>query len=128
MSALSQQSWAAPNRPLFIPIGGFSTLTATNIYTSTLTALQANVSSIKALDVSTGTLYAGSAVADTLSTNKLNVSTIELVQFIDAQNQSTVNSVIEVGTISTLYTQHIILDQATLDVANGTDSKNRQRH
>ena len=103
MSVNPIQSWVSANNPLFL-LANVSTLVAGNI--------QAN-------NISTGNLTVSS-----ISGNPTIASANIQSSFISSLRSSELSSIFIEGseaTISTLFTQHIILDQATLDVQNGNE-------
>ena len=108
MSVLTHQT-NITDKSFFFALANVSTLNADNIVAK-------NISSINS---QTGTLTASIVNADVLNGNFLNVSTLESANVIKANEFSSVFTFQQVGVISTLFTEHIILDQATLDVASG---------
>ena len=110
MSVLPSQSWVTPNNPFFL-LANVSTLTATNIdaqnvNTNNLSTGSATISSIKGTE--------GGVNIDFAFISSLNSD-----GKIEANEFSSIFTYAQEGTVSTLFTQHIILDQATLDVING---------
>lgn len=113
MSLLSRQTNITPNDYFFL-LANISTLTAGNIVANSITASNAKIGDISANNISTGNLLAG-----VINTNFLSVSSIETANIVKANEFSSIFTYADEGTVSTLFTQHIILDQATLDVVNG---------
>lgn len=108
MSVL-QRGTNITDKSFFFLLANVSTLVADNI----------QVKNISSLTAQTGLLTATTVSADTISTNFLTVSSLESANIIKAYEFSSVFTYQDVGVISTLFTEHIILDQATLDVASG---------
>jgi hypothetical protein len=110
MSVLPTQSWITANNPLFL-LANISSLTssevkANSVLTNTLSTGQATISSIKGTE--------GGVNIDFAFISSLNSDgKIEATEF------SSIFTYAQEGTVSTLFTQHIVLDQATLDVING---------
>ena len=110
MSVLPTQSWITANNPLFL-LANISTLTsseikANSVLTNTLSTGAATISSIKGTE--------GGVNIDFAFISSLNSDgKIEATEF------SSIFTYAQEGTVSTLFTQHIVLDQATLDVING---------
>jgi len=110
MSCLPSQSWITPNNPLFL-LANISSLTA---------------SDIKANSIETNTLSTGAATISSIQGTEGGVnidfafiSSINSDGRIEANEFSSIFTYAQEGTVSTLFTQHVILDQATLDVING---------
>ena len=108
MSVLGHQT-NITNKSFFFQLANVSTLVADNI----------QVKNISSLTAQTGLLTASLINADIINTNFMNVSSLESANIIKAYEFSSVYTYQDIGVISTLFTEHIVLDQATLDVASG---------
>lgn len=114
MSLLSKQTNITPN-DYFFQLANVSSLVSNNISAITVRAGLGSFDNISSLNISSGSLAAGS-----ISTGFLAVTAIETASIVKAYEFSSVFTYADEGTVSTLFTQHIILDQATLDVIGGT--------
>ena len=128
MSVLPNQTNISKDKYFFLTVNASSinvdTITAKTITTSNIDALLGNFSSLTASNlssISTSTQYLYGNVIDVDDLDAVNISThIISADTFYGTEVSTVFNYTDIGTISTLFTQHIILDQATLDVVNGT--------
>jgi len=113
MSCLPNQTNITPKDAFFL-LANASTFNAGNLNVNnlscgTITAGQANIQ----------TGFYSTLRGDLLSANTLHVSSIISDGKIDANVFSSIFTYAFEGTVSTLFTEHIILDQATLDVVGG---------
>jgi hypothetical protein len=99
MSVNLISAWINQDNPFFTLVNA-STITAGNI---------------NALQVSTGSLI----VDDVDIGGAIFVSSIYATGLLQANELSSITLYTDIGAVSTLFTQHIILDQATLDVVGG---------
>jgi len=110
MSCLPSQSWITPNNPLFL-LANISSLTASDIKANTI---ETNLLSTGNATISSITGTEGGVNIDFAFISSLNSD-----GKIEANEFSSIFTFALEGTVSTLFTQHIVLDQAKLDVING---------
>jgi hypothetical protein len=82
--------------------------------------LLANASTINAGNINANQVSTGSLIVDDVDINgAIFVSSIYATGLLQANELSSTTLYTDIGVVSTLFTQHIILDQATLDVVGG---------
>ena len=110
MSLLPSQSWVSANNPLFL-LANISSLTSDEI----------NAKKINTIGLSTGsaTISSITGLEGGVNIDFAFVSSLNSDGRIEATEFSSIFTYANEGTVSTLYTQHIVLDTATLDVIGG---------
>jgi len=110
MSCLPAQSWITGNNPLFL-LANISSLTASDIKAN---SVQTNLLSTGSATISSITGTEGGVNIDFAFVSSMNSD-----GKVEANEFSSIFLYAQDGSVSSLKTQHIILDQATLDVVNG---------
>ena len=118
MSLLHNQT-SANQKDYFFLLANASTINVGNLNAQSISTNTLAASSITTTQLIADTFNISSLVAEYISSTVLSVSSIVSDGKIDANIFSSIFTYAFEGTVSTLFTEHIVLDQATLDVVGG---------